>query len=145
MLTNKKNTDNDAACSHMPQDYSKQSHLPWLITSSRLRNGSLLQIIIRQQLPITITHKRHTLYPIRNHWKSVDGISHSCFISNLVENKSQAKFENKKENLYESIHVSCFKHKLNMKVKNDGVDFGCLNASSHVVCLKKSFVRKHDI
>ena len=23
-----------------------------------------------------------------------------------------------------------------MKVKNDAADFGCLNASSHVVCLK---------
>jgi len=40
----------------------------------------------------------------------------------------------KKENEYESIHVSCFKRKLSVNVKNDGADFGYLNVPSHVVC-----------
>jgi len=35
-----------------------------------------------------------------------------------------AKFE---ENEHESIHVSCFKRKLSMNVKNDGADFDYLN------------------
>jgi len=45
----------------------------------------------------------------------------------------------KKENKYESIHVSCFKRKLGMNVKNDGADFGYLNVSSHVVCFWRDF------
>jgi len=51
----------------------------------------------------------------------------------------------KKENDYESIHVSCFKRKLRVDIKYNGADFGYLNVSTHVVCFLKVFLAgKHD-
>jgi len=51
----------------------------------------------------------------------------------------------KKENEYESIHVSCFKRKLSMNVKHDGADFGYLNVKAMLCVFKKDILLENTI
>jgi len=47
---------------------------------------------------------------------------------------------NNKENKYKRIHVSCFKRKLSLNVKEEGADFGYLNVSGHDKLFFKYFL-----
>ena len=46
---------------------------------------------------------------------------------------------------HKSIHASCFKHKLSIKVKNNGADFSYFNVWSRVVCFNKYFLLENMI
>jgi len=51
----------------------------------------------------------------------------------------------KKENEYESILVNCFKRKLSINVKNDGVDFGYLNVKAMLCFFNKDTLLENTI